>query len=61
VSYPENRRVFIDQSLFEVFVNGETFTGIYNGDTKNTGLYLYSVDGDAKLKRLDFWQIEPVW
>jgi beta-fructofuranosidase len=54
-------RIFIDHSLFEVFVNGETFTGVYNGDQENSGIYLFSDQGDAVLKKLESWQMKPAW
>jgi len=52
-------RVLIDHSFFEVFVNGETFTGVFNGDQKREEITLFSEGGSAKLSRIDIWQLEP--
>lgn len=54
-------RIFIDHSLFEVFVNGETFTGVFNGDPSQEGIRLFSEIGEATLHQLDFWEMTSAW
>jgi sucrose-6-phosphate hydrolase SacC (GH32 family) len=54
-------RVFIDHALFEVFVNGETFTGGYDGDPDNTGIFVFSEQKDVILSKLDYWKMKSIW
>jgi sucrose-6-phosphate hydrolase SacC (GH32 family) len=54
-------RIFLDRSLLEVFVNGQTGTGVFNTDVAATGLDLFSECGEARLTSLDVWEMKPFW
>jgi sucrose-6-phosphate hydrolase SacC (GH32 family) len=54
-------RVFLDRALLEVFVNGQTGTGVLTSDPTAQGLDLFSEGGDATLRSLDVWQMRSIW
>ncbi len=58
---PVRIRVFLDRSLLEVFVNGQTGTAAITSDPAALGLDLFSEGGVAILKSLDVWEMRPVW
>ena len=58
---PMRMRLFLDRSLLEVFVNGQTGTGVFNSDPAATGMDLFSEGGEARLTSLDVWQMTSAW
>ena len=54
-------RLFLDRSMLEVFVNGQTGSGIFNNDVKGMGLDLFSEGGNTTLISLDVWELKPAW
>jgi len=58
---PVRMRLFLDRSLLEVFVNGQTGTGVFNSDPAATGMDLFSEGGEARLTSLDVWQMTSAW
>ena len=55
--------IFIDRSVIEVFANHQTcITGrTYPSLPESSGLDLFSLRGNAKLKSLDLWEMSPIW
>ncbi len=62
-SGPLRLRVFIDRSVVEVFVNDRHYLAlrVYPGRRDSLGVSLRAQGQDAVLKRLDAWQLTPVW
>lgn len=60
---PLRLRVFIDRSVVEVFVNDRHYLAqrVYPGRHDSLGVSLRAQGQDAVLKRLDAWQMTPVW
>jgi beta-fructofuranosidase len=60
---PLKLRVFIDKSVVEVFVNGRQYLAmrVYPGRDDSMGVSLRAEGQDAKLNRLDAWQMKPIW
>ena len=58
---PVELRVFLDRSLLEIFVNGQTGSGVFRADAGGTGVDLFSVGGEARLVSLEAWEMRPVW
>jgi beta-fructofuranosidase len=56
-------RVFIDRSVVEVFANGKQYLAmrVYPGRKDSLGVSLRAQGQDALLKRLDAWQMQPIW
>jgi beta-fructofuranosidase len=56
-------RVFVDRSMVEVFAGGEHYLvkRVYPASRDATGVQLYARGGGAKLRRLDAWQMAPIW
>jgi beta-fructofuranosidase len=56
-------RVFVDRSVVEVFVNGRLYLAMraYPGRADSLGVSLQAQGQDALLKRLDAWQLRPIW
>ncbi|MEN9734806.1 MAG: hypothetical protein RLZ45_2801 [Verrucomicrobiota bacterium] len=60
---PLRLRVFIDRSVVEVFVNEHHYLAlrVYPGRGDSLGVSLRAQGQDALLKRLDAWQMAPIW
>jgi len=60
---PLKLRVFVDRSVVEVFVNEKLYLAIrvYPGHADSLGVSLLAQGQDAVLKRLDAWQMRPIW
>jgi beta-fructofuranosidase len=60
---PLKLRVFVDRSVVEVFVNEKLYLAIrvYPGRADSLGVSLLAQGQDAVLKRLDAWQMRPIW
>jgi sucrose-6-phosphate hydrolase SacC (GH32 family) len=58
---PVKIHVFLDKCLLEVFVNGNSCSGLFSSDPKFVGLDLFSESGTAKLTSLDIWEMKPAW
>lgn len=60
---PLELRVFVDHSVVEVFVNGKLYLAmrVYPGRKDSVGVALRAQGQDAVLKRLDAWQMQPIW
>lgn len=60
---PLKLRVFVDRSVVEVFVNGRHYLAIrvYPGREDSIGISLRAQGQDAALKKLDAWQMNPIW
>lgn len=56
-------RVFIDRSVVEVYVNNKQYLAIrvYPGRKDSLGVSLRAHGQSAELKRLDAWQMKPIW
>lgn len=56
-------RVFVDRSVVEVFVNEKVYlaTRVYPGRKDSVGVSLRAQGQDAVLKKLDAWQMKPIW
>jgi len=56
-------RVFIDRSVVEVFVNNRQYVAmrVYPGRKDSLGVSLRAHGQDAVLKKLDAWQMKPIW
>ncbi|MHB0961461.1 MAG: GH32 C-terminal domain-containing protein [Pirellulaceae bacterium] len=56
-------RVFVDRSVVEVFVNERLYlaTRVYPGRQDSVGVSLRSQGQNAVLKKLDAWQMKPIW
>ena len=55
--------VFLDKSVMEVFVNDgrPCVTRVIDAEPDDVGIEAFAVGGAAVLKRVDVWQMEPVW
>ena len=58
---PVKLRVFLDRSLLEIFVNGQSMTGVFSCNPDDVGLDLFSEGGDATLVSLDAWKMKSIW
>jgi beta-fructofuranosidase len=60
---PLRLRVFVDRSVVEVFANEKQYLAmrIYPGRADSLGVSLRAQGQDAVLKRLDAWQMQPIW
>lgn len=60
---PFKLRVFIDNSVVEVFVNGRQFLAcrVYPGREDSVGVSLRAQGSDAELKSLDAWQMRSIY
>ena len=60
---PLRLRVFIDRSVVEVFVNGRQCVAarVYPGRDDSLGVSLRAQGKDARLVRLDAWQMKGIW
>ncbi len=54
-------RIFLDRSLLEIFVNGHTCSGIFNGALTETRIDLFSEGGSAALQSMDIWEMMSAW
>jgi sucrose-6-phosphate hydrolase SacC (GH32 family) len=54
-------RIFLDRSLLEIFVNGHTCSGIFNGAITDTHIDLFCEGGSATLQSMDIWEMMPAW
>jgi beta-fructofuranosidase len=54
---PVQIRVFLDRALLEVFVNGQTGTGVLTAAPEEQGIDLFSEGGEAVLRTLDVWEL----
>ena len=56
-------RVFVDRSVVEVFANGRQYLAmrVYPGRKDSLGISLKAHGEKAVLKRLDAWQMKPIW
>jgi sucrose-6-phosphate hydrolase SacC (GH32 family) len=53
-------RVFLDRGLLEVFVNGQTGTGVLTAAPEERGIDLFSEGGEAVLRSLEVWEMKPL-
>ena len=60
---PLRLRVFVDRSVVEVFANEKQYLAmrVYPGRADSLGVSLRAQGQDAVLKRLDAWQMQPIW
>ena len=60
---PLKLRVFVDHSVVEVFVNEKLYLAmrVYPGRKDSLGVSLRAQGQDAVLKKLDAWQMKPIW
>lgn len=60
---PLRLRVFLDRSVVEVFANGRACLSarLYPTRADSTGVALWAEGGDARLVRLDAWQMRGIW
>ncbi len=60
---PLRLRVFVDRSVVEVFVNEKLYLAmrVYPGRKDSVGVSLRAQGQDAVLKKLDAWQMQPIW
>jgi beta-fructofuranosidase len=60
---PLRLRIFIDQSVVEVFVNGRQCVAlrVYPGRADSTGVSLRAQGSDAALNRLDAWAMKSIY
>jgi beta-fructofuranosidase len=60
---PLRLRVFVDRSVVEVFVNAKLYLAmrVYPGRKDSVGVSLRAQGQDAVLKKLDAWQMQPIW
>lgn len=60
---PLKLRVFIDKSVVEVYVNSKQYLAmrVYPGRDDSRGVSLRAEGRGATLKRLDAWQMKPIW
>jgi sucrose-6-phosphate hydrolase SacC (GH32 family) len=58
---PVRLRIFLDRSLLEVFVNGETLCGVFSSPPADVRVDLFSEGGDAELKSLEAWEMKSAW
>lgn len=60
---PLNLRVFVDRSVVEVFVNERHYLAmrVYPGRKDSLGVSVRAQGQDAVLKKLDAWQMRPIW
>ncbi len=56
-------RVFIDRSVVEVFANGKLYLAmrVYPGRKDSLGVSVRAQGQDALLKKVDAWQMRPIW
>jgi beta-fructofuranosidase len=56
-------RVLIDRSVVEVYANGKLYLAmrVYPARDNSLGVSLRAQGQDAFLKRLDAWQMQPIW
>ena len=55
--------VFLDKSVMEVFINDGTqaVTRVVYPGLSDLGIEVFAEDGRATVKRIDVWQIRPIW
>jgi sucrose-6-phosphate hydrolase SacC (GH32 family) len=58
---PVRVRVFLDRSLLEVFVNGQTGSGVFDADVDAVGVDVFSEGGEARLISLEAWEMRSAW
>ena len=60
---PLELRVFVDRSVVEVFANGRQCLTkrIYPDRPDSLGVELFARGGDARLRAMDMWQMDPIW
>ena len=60
---PLKLRVFVDRSVVEVFVNGKHYLAmrVYPGRKSSIGVSVRAQGQDALLKKMDAWQMRPIW
>jgi len=59
---PLELRVFVDNSVVEVFANGrQTLTTRADPGSDSTGISLLARRGDARLEAIDVWEMESIW
>ena len=60
---PLKLRVFVDHSVVEVFVNGRQYLAmrVYPGRKDSVGVSVRAQGQEAVLKKLDAWQMKPIW
>ncbi len=54
-------RIFIDRSIFEVYVNGYAMTLIDNPDQKDQGLRIIEQSENVSLQSIDIWEMRSMW
>jgi beta-fructofuranosidase len=55
-------RIFLDRSIVEVFANDQVaVTAHCYPDPDSTGIRLFARGGQAQLRSLDVWQMNPIW
>ncbi|MFC2123812.1 GH32 C-terminal domain-containing protein [Bacteroidota bacterium] len=58
---PVQMHLFLDHSVFELFVNGQTFSGVFDDYHMNKDIELFSIGGETTLNILDAWEMKPAW
>ncbi|RYG33003.1 hypothetical protein EON81_19295 [bacterium] len=58
---PVTFRIFLDKCLLEVFVNGQTATGILQADPSDVGLDLFAEGESVRLIEMDVWQMRGIF
>ncbi|MHB8523770.1 MAG: glycoside hydrolase family 32 protein [Limisphaerales bacterium] len=54
--------VFLDKSLLEVFANGRVcISRVVDPGLKDLAVDVFAVGGDATIRSLDLWQLQPIW
>jgi beta-fructofuranosidase len=53
--------VFVDRSIFEIYVNGNACTAQTFSAPENIGLDIFSEGGPVRLKSLDAWEMKTMW
>jgi beta-fructofuranosidase len=58
---PLKLRIFVDKSVVEVFANGRqaVMRRVYPSLPKSTGVALYSIGGETRVKGLNAWDLMP--
>ncbi len=63
LSKPVQLRIFVDQSIVEVFVNGRQYLAqrVYPSREDSVGVSIRSQGGEATLQRLDAWPMKNIY
>ena len=58
---PIELRIFLDRSVLEVFVNGQSKTERIFADRAMRGIAFFAIGGDVQFESIDVWEMNRIW